>query len=82
MVKTVGGTEMVLLYDRVKEIVDDFDKSVEDRRWIPVTERLPEEDGVYECTIYSEKWLGSEPRVENLWYWKGIIGFVGTINSH
>lgn len=46
------GNIWELNYDEIREVLDDVDTDVQPVRWIPVTEKLPEED----------HWLGGSGR--------------------
>lgn len=49
-----------------------------DDGWIPVEERLPEEEGWYQCTC-SDKEIWNDDIVRDLYYYPGIKEFVDNI---
>lgn len=56
------------LYDDTELALDMAIKALEDSRWIPVTERLPEEEGYYLVTVFDDWRHISEICIE---YWLG-----------
>ena len=52
-------------YEDLRKALDIAIKALEDSRWIPVTERLPEEEKWYPCTIEGHDINGNRMRIED-----------------
>ena len=61
-----------------KEIIRSHMGEEKDDGWIPVEERLPEEEGWYQCTC-SDKEIWNDDIVRDLHYYPGIKEFVDNI---
>ena len=61
-----------------KEIIRSHMGEEKDDSWIPVEERLPEEEGWYQCTC-SDKEIWNDDIVRDLYYYPGIKEFVDNI---
>jgi hypothetical protein len=64
--KDIFSDEMKKVLEKDKEAIKMAISALERDRWIPVTERLPEEDGYYECTVKTQ-W--SNHNFVNQAYW-------------
>ena len=61
-----------------KEIIRSHMGEEKDDGWIPVEERLPEEEGWYQCTC-SDKEIWNDDIVRDLHYYPGIKEFIDNI---
>lgn len=63
---------------RRKQYMQGYKDGKKDDGWIPVEERLPEEEGWYQCTC-SDKEIWNDDIVRDLYYYPGIKEFVDNI---
>ena len=66
------GCELGMKMDEIKQKLE-FSSD-----WIPISERLPEEKGWYQCTCSDDE-VWSKPIVRDLYYYPGLKAFIDNI---
>lgn len=63
-----GDKNVAKVWDQIKDL-----PSVQEHRWIPVTERLPERNGWYLISDEADAWIGFYTAFDR--EWSGMSGF-------